>query len=82
MEAKKTIVLYMNDDVACGRYNNARDAYHAMQDCKESDKREHIKGNKYYFEMEYETDTNVWSVPLKITKRANKIYWRTQASKN
>ncbi len=73
---KTTIVLYMNDDVECGRFDNIKDAYHALLDIKEVDKKEFIKGNEYYFEVEVETETQCVNYRINIYKYKNKIKWK------
>ena len=74
MKPNQKIVLYMNDGVECGEYHSLFDAYNALKEIKESDKREHIEGNTYYFELEEESDNMVFVGCIKIYRRKNKIY--------
>lgn len=66
----------MNDGVPCGEYKSILEAYKALQECKQVDKEENIKGNEYYFELEEETADTIYTSEVKIYRRGNRVFMK------
>lgn len=73
---KREIVLCMNDGVECGTYDDVVKAYKALKQIKETDAREKIYGNEYYFELHEYTEDAEYISDYKIYRRGNKIFGR------
>lgn len=77
MNNERRICLYMNDGVLIGTTKSILEAYYMLQDCKAQDKMIGCsKYMDYYFELEEETETEIYTYPVKIYKRKNKYFMK------